>query len=49
MHVETLTNPDDVAAYLGCFDLFERAAAFRDAAREAVVRTANDFSYLNEH
>lgn len=50
VHVETFTteltftNADDVAAYVGCFALFERAAVYGDAAHAAVARAAEDFS-----
>lgn len=45
----TFTNADDVAAYLGCFALFERAAVFGDAAHAAVARAADDFARLTQH
>jgi transcriptional regulator with XRE-family HTH domain len=52
VHVETftaeltLTNPDDVAAYVGCFAVFEQAAVFGDAAADAIRRAAEDFARL---
>lgn len=52
VHVETftaeltLTNPDDVAAYSGCFAEFEQAAEFGDAAMDAITRAAADFRHL---
>jgi hypothetical protein len=52
VHVETftaeltLTNADDVAAYAGCFAVFEQAAMFGDAAYAAIERAAEDFARL---
>jgi transcriptional regulator with XRE-family HTH domain len=52
VHVETftaeltLTNPDDVAAYSGCFAIFEQAAVFGDAAVVAIARAADDFARM---
>lgn len=52
VHVETftaeltLTNPDDVAAYAGCFAVFEQAAVFGDGAVDAITRAAEDFARL---
>lgn len=52
VHVETftaeltLTNPDDVTAYSGCFAVFEQAAVFGDLAVEAITRAAQDFARL---
>lgn len=52
VHVETftaeltLTNRDDVAAYAGCFAVFEQAAVFGEAAVDAITRAAADFARL---
>lgn len=52
VHVETftaeltLTNADDVAAYSGCFAVFEQAAVFGDAAIDAITQAHEDFVRL---
>lgn len=42
----TLTNSDDVAAYTGCFAVFEQAAVFADAALAVIERATEDFAHL---